>query len=650
MTFLLKFILFITSLILAGLISLVLIFFFNPTFIITPKTIDFILSKTSILKSWSWSEGAINHRWVKWNYRQFSGSFKDLCIVYQTSTMNIDSCMEKIAWNLDLSWNLEKGFNYLIERPLVVESKKTDITLFPGVNKKSDRPDYFELWKLLWNGLIPDLDFTFNQISINRPKEKKISFDLALLKTREVLNVYTVGYEFIGKENEIVIKAPQNIFLPMDLKTKSPLRFNDLTLTALLKDTNVPITIRGRLERARLNIDMNISKKWLQEDIPLYELEKRILLSAQGHLKVLKLKATVKELFKPPFNILPAPLNAMEGDLNIDVKTSDPGERENIIFNIKAALDLSGEKQVLNMNLINDLPINLKTRGLGTITVGIEFKKVALLLPKMAKNKMPPQLKPDSRFFSAKKLAAKKRKKKKMDFNMHFQALGTKAVFIKSNLLDEALGLNFDLFLEDKKITEGFVQTLPLKTTFFKRPIFVKSARINFNDPLEPEIIALVEFHLPLYFITLNLEGPISRPRQAFSSNPPLSQDDIYAVLLFGKPLNALATDDKTAAQSAGKILSEGILSLAVLYYFAGSPIESLGYDPESKALAAQVGVGSKSSLRVSSQSGQFNSAGIRRSLGKGWYIDTSVEKASGQNMPRGTSDYGVLLEKIISY
>ena len=154
---------------------------------------------------------------------------------------------------------------------------------------------------------------------------------------------------------------------------------------------------------------------------------------------------------------------------------------------------------------------------------------------------------------------------------------------------------------------------------------------------------------MPEYKIILQLEGPTSKPRQAFSSVPPLPVDDIYAVLLFGRPLSGLDPDDKSAAQKSNQIVSQGILSLAVLYYFAGSPIESIGYDPESNEVSAQIGLGAKNSLRVGGSGSGLNSAGVRRALGKGWYIDSSVERTTNKNGTSG-GGYGVLLERIISY
>jgi hypothetical protein len=189
---------------------------------------------------------------------------------------------------------------------------------------------------------------------------------------------------------------------------------------------------------------------------------------------------------------------------------------------------------------------------------------------------------------------------------------------------------------------------LPLKTTIFRRAIRLQKFKVNFNPPLDPILVARILFPLPEYKITLNLEGPVSSPRHSFSSEPPLPQNDIYAVLLFGRPMAELDQADRVAVNQSNRLLSQSLLNLAVLYFFAGSPIEHIGYHPETNRATAQIGLGSRASLRVGGDQEGINSTAVRRSLGRGWYIDTSVQNVTPNNSE--TRDFGVLLERIIAY
>lgn len=655
-------------LIITGFISLVLItvitilatFFYNPTIFINPKNLDYVLARTKVLESWSWKNAEIKHEWIKWNQRRFFGGFQDLCLVYDNPDSNIDTCIEKMSWNVELQWTLGHGLKFVVYEPLMIDSSKFRVRTKDN-KEETPPPDLMSYWDILWNPLIPDLDLKFKKIDIIKANSP-LSFDLMLVKTPNSLSASALGFNLQANPKKINIYAPNRILLPFDLKTKNPLYFNEIKLEANILEKTIRILVSAKVETAVIKIQTDVLKSSLKEDLSTPKFLSDVILATTASVEVTKLKSTVENLARPPYNILPAPLNVMEGTLKIGVITEKYVEKDSVLFKIKTELDMTSSKQDLKLTVNSEVPYLLKEKVIGPVILGLELNKVKILLPTLAKNSLPPQLIPDSRFKNStvvvrenknqQILPSKVKKspvKKGVEVDMRLQALGEKALHINTNLLDQTLRLNFDLEIHNGEVQKGWIQTLPLTTSIFKRKIFIPSLRIVFDAPLEPQIIAKIEFHLPEYTITIELEGPTSRPRQAFSSQPPLPLDDIYAVLLFGRPLSGLDADDKTAAQKSNQLISQGVLSLAVLYYFAGSPIESIGYDPESNEISAQIGLGDKNSLRVEGSGSGLNSAGVRRALGKGWYVDSSVQKTTNKNGGSG-GDYGVLLERIISY
>jgi hypothetical protein len=590
----------------------------------------------------------------------FFGGFQDLCLVYDNPDVNVDTCLEKVTWNVELKWSLSNGFNYVVYEPLMIESNQLRVTT--KVNKEETPPaDIMSYWNMLWSPLVPDLNLKFKKIEIIKP-ESPLIFDLLVNKKANSLTAIALGFNLHATPKKILIFAPKKVILPFDLKTRNPLYFSEIKLEADILDKEIPIVVSAKLESAVIKIQSRVLKSALKEDLSTPKFLSDVIIATTASVEVSKIKSTIEKLARPPYNILPAPLNVMEGTLKIGVITEKYVEKDSVLLKIKTNLDMTSAKQDLKLTVNSDVPFLLKDKTIGPVVLGLELKKVKLLLPRLAKTRLPPQLIPDSRFKNStlvtrenknqQNLPAKMKKppvKKEVEVDMKLQALGENALHINTNLLDQTLRLNFDLEISNGDIQKGWIQTFPLTTTVFKRKLVIPSFRIVFNAPLEPQIIATIEFHLPEYTITLQLEGPTSKPRQAFSSQPPLPVDDIYAVLLFGRPLSGLDADDKTAAQKSNQIISQGVLSLAVLYYFAGSPIESIGYDPDSNEVSAQIGLGAKNSLRVEGSGSGLNSAGVRRALGKGWYIDSSVQKTSNKNGASG-GDYGVLLERIISY
>lgn len=643
------------------LIATAAIFIFvDPTIILKPETINFALSKTHVLKTWSFQEMHFDHKWIKWNHRVFKGSLKDFCFVKETVEKKIDVCLNTVEWNVDLEWNKGKGLTYIVHEPLTIVSDKLIVTTLK--DEETSSPDYFKIWDRLWGVFIPDINLDLKSVDlINLTKEKPESkhFKLKLKKDSQQITAEALDFKLIATKNKIVLTRDQPIKLPMDLKTKNPLYFRELNLVGDIKKTNVSLFLTGKIDTAKVHIESNVMKKWVTGKLPANTVLKNILLETKGTLQVEKFKHTLFKLMKPPFNQLPAPVNAMEGTFVINLKTERTDNTNEVMMLVRSDVDLEGAKQFLKFHLDSNFPFDVKSKKPGPFVLALEFEKVALMLPKLEKNKLPPQFKPDPRFYRGSELAKKELKKKmqkkqgkKTNFALEIEAPKERALQIKTNLLDEILKLYFDLKIDEGIIQTGFIQTLPLKTTIFRRSVTINSMRFNFHAPIETDIVADIDFNLPEYTVTLKLAGPLSKPRTAFSSKPPLPQDDIIAVLLFGRPLNDLDSDDKTASKKTNQIISQGLLSLSVLYFFAGSPIQSIGYDPETKEVSAQVGLGRKSSLRVSSESGGVRKAGVRRSLGKGWYVNTTVQKNSAlSTTTSGTgNDYGVLLERIISY
>ena len=633
------------------------VLFVSPTKIVNEKNIALLLNKTKVFETWSWEKGHIGHEWKSWNDRRLTGEFKNFCFKLNQPYKQLDACFDEISWDFDVLFSGSKKFHHSQQRPIILISSKFIMTSKEDPHEEDETPpDIMNYWNLLWKPVIPEINAEFKNIVLingDKPSEEPLKINLELKKNSGHLLAKVLDFRLHATPKRIIVEGPEKIKLPMDLKTRNPLFFRQLKVQADILEKSIPIKASASVESATLNITTNVLQESLEEDLGKPKFLQDIIHATRADLKILKLRSTLNRLMKPPYNILPAPLNAMEGDLNFSMK----GERlpgNNALLNVDTELDMKGKTQVLHVIVNSDVPINVKTKEVGAVNVELDLKKVALHLPELSRTKIPPQLLPDKRIKTKKEIIAEAKKnqskKKGAKVDLRLQALGEKALALKTNLLDEILRLKFDLAIKDGEIDEGFLQALPLKTTFFKRPIQIQFMKINFNKPLEPQLNAKVLFDLPEYKITLLLEGPISEPRQAFSSVPPLSLDDMYAVILFGRPLDNLEGDDKENAQNAGQVLSKGILSLGVLYYLAGTPIESIGYDPDSKAVSAQVGLGSKSSLRVASEDGGLNSAGVRRSLGKGWYIDSSVQQGNSRRPSSAGSDFGVMLERIISY
>lgn len=636
--------LFVLVLILGGIL------FFRPTLIINPKNIDYVLHKTQIFKTYSWSNADITHQWISWNERNIKGFFKDLCFEFDHEAAYVNTCLSEISWDFRVTF--DQGLKSVTNKPIYIRGDYSNIVVKdgPAPVQEEGPPNIWGYWKIFWSLLVPDFDFKFlkNEVTL---KDKSFQFDVTVVKSPQKLTAETLGFNLYANPREVTITAPPKYKVPGKLKFNPPLHLYDVKLHADMKESGIPLALTGSLEKVLFRIDSYLDLP-LKNSLGSVAFKKKTVLATKGQITVPEVKHAVGRFVPRPFNLLPAPLNSMNGTIKVLITTQDTKRNEAATIKAITSIDLKSSEQVFLMDLGTDVLLNLVTLKPESILANVDFKRVNLKLPRISKKSLPPQFTPDSRIKTNKDLERKKEEKKSdMDMSFRLEATEEKSLHMSTNLLDQPLRLNFDLNVENGDLKTGYVKSLPLKTKVFKRPISIPSMRINFNYPVDPVILGQVIFLLPEYKITMDLEGPLKAPHYAFSSKPPLPLNDIYSVLLFGRPLQDLNPDDKQAANQTNQVLAQGIMSLSVLYFLSGSPVEYIGYDPESKAAEAQFRLGSKSSLKLGRDSEGMNTTGIRQSIGKGWYVDTSAtntqKNATKENSAR---DYGVLLERIIAY
>lgn len=630
------------------ILSIVLVFFVNPSAFINEGNLKWAIDTFGVFESWSWKKFSFEHDWKKWNDRRFTGEIRDFCFVKDSPGTKIDSCFSEISWDFDLLFSFS-SVETKTYKPFLVESLKFDIFKSeapPVEDEESSPPDIYGYWKLLWSGMIPDLRLDFKSIRLIT-KEKTTELDFLLLKEAKKLRAEAMKYVLTANPEGFELRAPAAIEVPEKLDTVGPFYLRDVLLKGNITENNIPLHLTGSLEEAGFDVTASVPLP-LPDDPAGADFRVKVLSSIKGEVKIPEFQKAYSRRAPAAFRELPAPLNVMDGTIFLKFHI-DPGEENEVRFNSVTRIDMKSKKEVLDLNISADVDLPVMTFKPESIIVGLEFNEVKLLLPKLSKKSPPPQFVPDKRFKKGPWKPPEEKKKTSTELLIQLEASEKKSLHIVSNLLDEALRLNFKLDIGNEGVEDGFVNLLPLETTVFKRPVHVKKLVVTFNRPEEPVIDARIVFPLPEYKITMNLEGPVSGPRYSFKSDPPLPQNDIYAVLLFGRPMADLNPDDKTAASKTNQILANGVLSLSVLYFLSGSPVEYVGFDPNSGTATAQFGLTKKTSLRVGGGQEGMNSTGLRHSLGKGWYIDTSVQ----DTQERATSDdnnYGVLIERVIAY
>lgn len=94
------------------------VIFLAPEKVINEKVVRYVLDKTKIFKSYSLEKLDFRHERLAWNHRNLSGEIKGFCFNYANVSTSVDTCLNNLEWNFDLSWSLLSGFEGMGMAPI----------------------------------------------------------------------------------------------------------------------------------------------------------------------------------------------------------------------------------------------------------------------------------------------------------------------------------------------------------------------------------------------------------------------------------------------------------------------------------------------------------------------------------------------------
>src|SRR6185312_15313855 len=116
-----------------------------------------------------------------------------------------------------------------------------------------------------------------------------------------------------------------------------------------------------------------------------------------------------------------------------------------------------------------------------------------------------------------------------------------------------------------------------------------------------------------------------------FESTPPMNQNEIVAMLLYGKSPAELSSDQQASAGTASSGFASGAFGLASLYLFASTPIDSVSYDPASKSYEVKFKLPGGATLGVGSNLEESKTLTLRRRVARNVELETQLKTSSQQ-------------------
>ncbi len=343
-------------------------------------------------------------------------------------------------------------------------------------------------------------------------------------------------------------------------------------------------------------------------------------------LRVPRFSVWERELRKTPWAV-PAPLNALDGELRL--VANGVLEQGKATVPVELRTRLSGSGQKLDLDVDGELRLGLET-GKSWLDLDVVLRDVMLAVPKLELER-PPRFLPDPRL--AKQAvppgsgSAAGASGLETRFHVHTVDPG-KPVRLLSNLAKAPVPLQLDVRWGSSQEPSGRLSVLPFPLDLFRRDAVLEQFRMDF-DPRRPDFPIDGSFRVTYsnYVVKIQVQGTEVEPEIKLVSEPPVPEDELWAVLLFGEPAAALDAGQVESVGQARAAVADRALGLASLYLLASTPVESVQYNPSTGALNARFRLGGGSSLSLGTDSQERQYLGFRRRLGRHWTLSTDYSR-----------------------
>ncbi len=349
-------------------------------------------------------------------------------------------------------------------------------------------------------------------------------------------------------------------------------------------------------------------------------------------LKIPRFEVLVKQLEKTPWAIW-APARVLKG--SVELATQGRFDANQGSAPVSLQTRLSSENQKLNIDAKGEVTLaQLMPSPKAHLDMDVNLTEVVLELPPLPGLPTPTQPKPDDfpafapdsriKRVSAQGMASHQ-EVFAFTYSVRIRSPGARPVMLKTEIAKGPVPLGVDVVLSDSLPLSGSLDARAFPFDLFHREVRLERFGLKLKSPSsDSELDGALKIAYTDYTITILVVGTTAKPKVRFMSDPPLPENQILAVLLFGQKLDSLDPEQSEASSKTGDALREGALSLLSLYYLSSLNIQSVDYDPQTGNVELRYSLGEGTSLSVSEGGGE-EMVGIRRRLSKRWSITTAL-------------------------
>jgi hypothetical protein len=361
----------------------------------------------------------------------------------------------------------------------------------------------------------------------------------------------------------------------------------------------------------------------------------RFALQFDAAVAAQKFETLVAELHETNWAI-PAPFNQLAGSASCRIKGKYI--RESGAAPLQCGINLKSEEQAYVLSSNGQLKLEESNNDWQpSVTLRVLIESLKFRLPDMRIGQPLPQIFGDRRIVRSNSPA-----KARIDikYDIGIETAGPKSIELYSNLVPNPIPLQISVRAKSGQAVTGDIRLAEFSFEALRREGIVEELKVAIAAKAEDQILTgRVRFPADDYVIFMDIFGSAAKPGYRFRSQPPLSEREIIAVILFGDVPESLDADRLSSVDDTQAAIAGGALELASMYYLATTPVESVSYDPATKSVAARVRLGKGLSLKVGRDlDSETQQVGLRQRLGGGWSIETTATHDEVTDADRGVA------------
>ena len=344
---------------------------------------------------------------------------------------------------------------------------------------------------------------------------------------------------------------------------------------------------------------------------------------------------------------VPAPLNILQGNAQCNVSGRFETADNKAIIPVQCNTHLDSKQQAIHADATARIEVDIEDQGIVPhVDSVVTLNKVQLALPDLSISAPLPKLVFDSRIAVAKDEDDVKAGAANVDegpppltYQVTVKTIEDGAFKVLTNLMEDPIPFSINVKKTEATAMSGLVAIRGYEAEMFRRQAVVDKLLVKFEPPSEiPVLDGDIVVDTGDYEIHVLIVGTTEKPQLEMYSDPPLPEQDILAMLIFGRKPDLLDPEERRSVEETRAAAADGAIGLISMYYLAKTPIESIGYNPSSGMLSAKVNLGDDLSLTVGTDRDSESRLGLKKRLGKNWSVETLAVKDEKTDRNKGVA------------